>query len=55
MDQLNLNMFLNREELETFLITNLNHFEENKNNLLTKRGFYIYGLWIGKFILPKKY
>ena len=43
MDQLNLNMFLNREELETFLITNLNHFEENKNNLLTKRGFYIYG------------
>ena len=43
MEKLNLNMFLNREELETFMIKNLTYFEENKNNLLTKRGFYIYG------------
>ena len=43
MEKLNLNMFLNREELETLMIKNLTYFEENKNNLLTKRGFYIYG------------
>ena len=43
MEKLNLNLFLDREKLETFLITNLTYFEENKNNLLTKRGFYIYG------------
>ena len=43
MEKLNLNLFLDREKLETFLITNLTYFEENKNDLLTKRGFYIYG------------
>ena len=43
MDQLNLNLLLGREENEKKLIDCLNYFEENKKNVLTKRGMYIYG------------
>ena len=43
MDQLNLNLLLDREENEKKLIECLNYFEENKKNVLTKRGMYIYG------------
>ena len=43
MDQLNLNLLLNREENENKLIECLNIFETNKQNVLTKRGMYIYG------------
>ena len=43
MDQLNLNLLLGREENEKKLIECLNYFEENKKNVLTKRGMYIYG------------
>ena len=43
MDQLNLNLILNREECEKTLIDTLQHFEENKNSLLTKRGIFVYG------------
>ena len=43
MDTLNINNLLNREE-ESLRIKNiLKHFEENKHDLLTKKGFYIYG------------
>jgi len=43
MEQLNLNLLLGREENEQEIIDCLNHFEENKQNVLTKRGMYIYG------------
>ena len=43
MEQLNLNLLLNREESEKTIIDCLNNFEENKKNVLTKRGMYIYG------------
>ena len=43
MDQLNLNLILGREDNEQKLINCLNNFEENKKNVLTKRGMYIYG------------
>ena len=43
MDQLNLIKLLHREDCETTLINALSNFEENKNNLLAKRGIYIYG------------
>ena len=43
MEQLNLNLLLDRENNEQELIDCLNHFEENKQNVLTKRGMYIYG------------
>lgn len=43
MDQLNLNFLLDRESEEKKLIECLNYFEENKKNLLTKRGMYVYG------------
>tara|TARA_A100001011_G_C14271249_1_gene827091 strand:- start:471 stop:1751 length:1281 start_codon:yes stop_codon:yes gene_type:complete len=43
MDELNMNSLLNRNEIEMQLIQSLNYFEENKNNVLTKRGIYIYG------------
>ena len=42
MDQLNLNFLLGRENEEK-LIKCLNTFENNKNNVLTKRGMYVYG------------
>ena len=43
MDQLNLNLILNREEDEKLLIKTLKYFEENKKNLLVSRGIFIYG------------
>ena len=43
MDKLNLNHLLNRTEEEKILIENLKYFENNKEKLLTKRGFYLYG------------
>ena len=43
MEQLNLNLLLNREQSEKTIIDCLNNFEENKKNVLTKRGMYIYG------------
>lgn len=43
MDTIDLNKILGRESLETQLIDYLNYFEENKHDLLTKRGIYIYG------------
>jgi DNA polymerase III delta prime subunit len=43
MDQLDLNCILNRKEEEEKLIKTLNYFEQNKNNLNTTRGIYIYG------------
>jgi len=43
MEQLNLNLLLNRKECEEKLIESLNIFEANKNKLLTKRGIYVYG------------
>ncbi len=43
MDQLNLNLLLDREKEEKLLIDTLQNFETNKSNKLTKRGIYIYG------------
>jgi hypothetical protein len=43
MEELNMNSLLNRNNIEMELIQALNYFEENKNNVLTKRGIYIYG------------
>jgi len=43
MDQLNINLLLDRENNEKKLIDCLNNFEANKKNVLTKRGMYIYG------------
>ena len=43
MDTINVNQILNRCAIKTKIRDILNHFEENKNNLLTKRGIYIYG------------
>ena len=43
MNELNLNIILNRKEKEEKIIESLNHFELNKSKLLTKRGIYIYG------------
>jgi hypothetical protein len=43
MDQLNMNQLLNRTNEEKIIKEALINFEENKQNLLTKRGIYIYG------------
>jgi len=43
MEQLNLNLLLDRETQEQTLIDCLNYFEDNKQNVLTKRGMYVYG------------
>ena len=43
MEQLNLNCILNRTEQENKLIEYLNYFEENKKDLLVRRGIYLYG------------
>ena len=43
MDQLNVNKILNREEQEKDIKNILKEFEINKNNLLFKKGIYIYG------------
>jgi hypothetical protein len=55
MDQLNLNLLLDREENEKKLIDCLNNFETNKKNVLTKRGMYVYGSpGTGKTIFVEK-
>ena len=43
MEQLNLNHILNRNSEEMTIIQCLEHFEKNKENILTKRGVYVYG------------
>ncbi len=43
MENINLNEILDRQEQEKKLINYLNYFQENKHDLLTKRGIYIYG------------
>lgn len=42
-NKINLNTFLNRDEECNKIKTFLKEFEENKNNLLIKRGLYLYG------------
>jgi hypothetical protein len=55
MENINLNTILNRETIEDEFKKSLNYFEENKNNLLTKRGIYIYGApGVGKSYFVKK-
>ena len=55
MDQLNLNFLLGRDENEEKLIKCLNTFENNKKNVLTKRGMYIYGApGTGKSVFVEK-
>jgi DNA polymerase III delta prime subunit len=43
MEQLNINKILNREEQENSIKSILKEFEANKNNLLFKKGIYVYG------------
>lgn len=43
MDKLNINKILNRDEKSEFIKATLVAFESNKNNLLFKRGIYVYG------------
>lgn len=43
MDELCLNKILNREDKEKEIKNILKEFEENKNNLLFKKGIYVYG------------
>lgn len=43
MDKLNINKILNREEQSQNIKSILKDFELNKNNLLFKRGIYVYG------------
>jgi hypothetical protein len=43
MDKLNINKILNRDEREKEIKNILNEFEINKNNLLFKKGIYVYG------------
>jgi DNA polymerase III delta prime subunit len=44
MEKLNINKILNREDEEKNIKIILNNFELNKNNLLFKKGIYIYGV-----------
>ena len=43
MEQLNINHILHRIDKEQQLIDHLEYFEQNKQNVLTRRGIYIYG------------
>ena len=43
MDTINVNQILNRCAIKSKITAILENFEENKKNLLTKRGIYIYG------------
>tara|TARA_B100001123_G_scaffold446527_1_gene601264 strand:- start:1246 stop:2526 length:1281 start_codon:yes stop_codon:yes gene_type:complete len=55
MDQLNMNLLLCREKQQQQLIKVLNNFEQNKQNVLTKRGIYIYGApGTGKSVFAEK-
>ena len=40
---MNINKILNREHICEKIKQNLNDFENNKNNLTTYRGIYVYG------------
>ena len=55
MEQLNINLLLERIEEEKKLMECLNIFEANKKNVLTKRGMYIYGApGTGKTVFVEK-
>ena len=55
MEQLNINNILNREECVEKLKSFLIYFEENKHNLSTRRGVYVYGApGTGKTYFVKK-
>ena len=43
MDKLNINTILNRDEKATTIKDILKSFEQNKHNMLFKKGIYIYG------------
>ena len=43
MEQLNLNLLLNRIECEKIFMESLNNFQSNKQNKIIKRGIYVYG------------
>ena len=43
MDTINVNKILNRCAIKEKITEILDYFEKNKQNLLTKRGIYIYG------------
>jgi len=43
MEQFNINNILNREEQENYIKSILRDFQNNNNNLLFKKGIYIYG------------
>ena len=43
MDKLNINTILNRDEKATIIKDILKSFEQNKHNMLFKKGIYIYG------------
>jgi SpoVK/Ycf46/Vps4 family AAA+-type ATPase len=43
MEQLNINLLLNRTDSEKIFIDCLNNFELNKKNKIIKRGIYVYG------------
>ena len=43
MEELNINKILNREQQEKDIRNILKEFEDNKNNLLFKKGIYVYG------------
>ena len=43
MEQLNLNLLLNRINCEKVFMEALNNFESNKQNKIIKRGIYVYG------------
>ena len=43
MDKLNLNKILEREDAVSKIKSFLSSYEENKHNLLTKKGIYLYG------------
>ena len=43
MEQLNINHILDRNQEEKKFIECLEHFEKEKQNILTKRGVYIFG------------
>ena len=43
MEQLNINQILDRKKEEELFIDCIKNFENNKNNILVKRGVYIFG------------
>ena len=43
MELLDINYILNRKKEEMLLIKTLKNFEQNKQDITTKRGIYIYG------------